>query len=74
MVIGCLHGPDREKGAPVYIVKDGKVVSTIMPKEELGLERFTHIHNAVMVEVGQRLFLIAQAWNPGDFAVLEQVQ
>lgn len=73
MVVGCLHGPDRAKGAPVYIVKDDQVVSTIMPKEELGLANFTHIHNATMVNVGGKLYVIAQAWNPGDFAILEQV-
>lgn len=72
-VVGCLHGPDRDKGAPVYILKDDRVVSTIMPKEELGLEKFQHIHNAVMHKVDGRLYLIVQAWNPGDFAILEQV-
>lgn len=72
-VVGCLHGPDRDKGAPVYILKDDEVVSTVMPKEDLGLEKFQHIHNAVMHKVGGRLYLIVQAWNPGDFAVLEQV-
>ena len=73
-VVGCLHGPDRSLGAPIYIVKDDQVVSTIMPKEELGLEKFTHIHNAVMVTVHDTLYVIAQAWNPGDFAILEQVK
>lgn len=72
-VIGCLHGPDRSKGAPIYIVKGDEVVSTIMPKEELGLANFTHIHNAVGVKVNGKLHIIAQAWNPGDFAILEQV-
>jgi hypothetical protein len=27
-----------------------------------------------MREMGGKLYLIAQAWNPGDFAILEQVQ
>ena len=72
-VVGCLHGPDRSKGAPIYILKDDKVVSTIMPKEDLGLKNFQHIHNAVLVEREGKLFIIAQAWNPGDFAILEQV-
>lgn len=72
-VVGCLNGPDKEKGAPIYILKDDKVVSTLMPKEDLGLELFTHIHNAVITERNGKLYVIAQAWNPGDFAILEQV-
>ena len=43
-----------------------------MPKEDLGLENFQHIHNAVLHEVKGKLYIIAQAWNPGDFAILEQ--
>lgn len=73
MVVGALHGPDRTKGAPIYILENDKVVSTIMPKEDLGLANFQHIHNAVMRKVGKKLYVIAQAWNPGDFAILEQV-
>lgn len=72
-VVGCLHGPDRSKGAPIYILKDDEVVSTIMPKEDLGLERFQHIHNAVLRELDGKLYILAQAWNPGDFVILEQV-
>ena len=72
-VVGCLYGPDREKGAPIYILRDGQVVSTVWPKEELGLEKFQHLHNAVLHQVDGKLYIIAQAWNPGDFAVLEQV-
>lgn len=73
MVVGALHGPDRTKGAPIYILENDKVVSTIMAKEELGLANFQHIHNAIMRKVGKKLYVIAQAWNPGDFAILEQV-
>jgi hypothetical protein len=72
MVVGALHGPDRTKGAPIYVVEKDQVVSTIMAKEELGLANFQHIHNAVMRKVGGKLYIIAQAWNPGDFAILEQ--
>ena len=72
-VVGCLEGPDKTKGAPIYIVKDGQVVSTIVPREELGLSQFAHVHNATMTSVNGKLYIIAQAWNPGDFAVLEQV-
>ena len=41
-----------------------------MIKEDLGLEKFTHIHNATIREIGGKLYIIAQAWNPGDFAIL----
>jgi hypothetical protein len=44
-----------------------------MIKEDLGLKNFTHIHNAVMKRMNNKLYVIAQAWNPGDFAILEQV-
>jgi DNA-binding beta-propeller fold protein YncE len=73
-VVGCLHGPDREKGAPIYLLNGRDLVSTIMPKEDLGLDNFTHIHNAVMTERNGKIYIIAQAWNPGGFAVLEQVK
>jgi len=72
-LVPCLEGADKTKGAPIYLIKDGKIVSTIMIQEDLGLGRFKHIHNAVLREVDGKLFIIAQAWNPGDFAVLEQV-
>ena len=72
-VVGCLHGPDREKGAPIYVLRGDEIISTIMPKTELGLANFQHIHNAVMVRRNDRYYIIAQAWNPGDFAVLEQI-
>ena len=73
-IAGCLHGHDRDKGAPIYLFENHKLVSTVMIKEELGLEKFQHIHNAVLRKIGDRYYIIAQAWNPGDFAILEQVQ
>jgi hypothetical protein len=72
-VVGALHGPDRSKGAPIYILENDQLVSTVMPKEDLGLKNFQHIHNAVLREYNGKLYVIAQAWNPGDFAILEQV-
>ena len=72
-VVGALHGPDREKGAPVYVLEEDRVVSEIRPKEDLGLAGFQHIHNAVLTRVKDRFYILVQAWNPGDFAVLEQV-
>lgn len=72
-VVPALDGPDRTKGAPIYLLENDQVVSTIMPKEELGLTTFQHIHNAVLRKVGGKLYIIMQSWNPGDFAILEQV-
>lgn len=73
-LVGCLHGPDRSKGATIYLLKGKELISTIIPREELGLERFTHIHNAVLRQLDGKLYIIAQAWNPGDFVILEQVK
>jgi hypothetical protein len=73
-VVGALHGPDREKGAPVYVLQGDRVVSEVWPKEELGLQNFQHVHNAVLHRIGERFYIILQAWNPGDFAILEQVK
>jgi hypothetical protein len=72
-VVAALDGPDRSKGAPIYLFEDDHLVSTLFPKDDLGLENFKHVHNAVLRQVGGKLYVIAQAWNPGDFAVLEQV-
>jgi hypothetical protein len=72
-VVAALDGPDKSKGAPIYLLEDDRLVSTIFPKDDLGLVNFKHIHNAVLREAGGKLYIIAQAWNPGDFAVLEQV-
>ena len=72
-IVGALRGPDTSKGAPIYLFEKDLLVSTIMIKEDLGLEKFTHIHNATIRELGGKLYIIAQAWNPGDFAILEQV-
>ncbi|HRK35346.1 MAG TPA: hypothetical protein PLJ47_12190 [Candidatus Hydrogenedentes bacterium] len=73
-IVGCLNGPAKDKGAPIYILKGDAIVSTLMPKEDLGLPNFTHIHNATFTKVGDKIYVIAQAWNPGDFAILEQVK
>lgn len=72
--VGSLNNPDKTKGAAIYILEKDKVISTILPKEELGLANFMHIHNAVLRQIGKKFYVIAQAWNPGDFAILEQVQ
>jgi hypothetical protein len=49
------------------------LISTTMPKEDLGLKNFKHVHNAALRKIGDKFYIIAQAWNPGDFAILEQV-
>ena len=72
-VIGTLDGPDKSRGAPIYLYEDDRLVSSIFPKDDLGLVNFKHIHNAVLRQAGGKLYIIAQSWNPGDFAVLEQV-
>ena len=72
-VVGSLDGPDRSKGAPIYLYEDDRLVSTLLPKDELGLVNFKHVHNAVLRSWNGKLYVIAQSWNPGDFAVLEQV-
>ena len=73
-VVACLYGPDRNKGAPLYILEGDNLVSTIMPKEELGVETFQHLHGAVIRKLGDKFYIIAQSWNPGDIVILEQVQ
>jgi len=72
-IVASLDGPDPSKGAPIYILENDQLVSTIMPKEDLGLQNFKHNHNAVLRKVGNKFYIVVQAWNPGDFAVLEQV-
>jgi len=72
-VVPALEGPDKSKGAPIYILENEKVVSTLMIKEDLGLPNFVHIHNAAIRKIGNKLYIFALAWNPGDFAILEQV-
>ena len=74
-VIGSLNHPTdpKTKGAPIYVLENDELISTILPKEELGLANFLHIHNAVMRQINNKYYIIAEAWNPGDFAILEQV-
>ncbi|MFN8391652.1 MAG: hypothetical protein U0136_15290 [Bdellovibrionota bacterium] len=72
-VASCLDGPDRSKGAPIYIMYKDKIVHTLIAREEFGLSNFTHIHGAAIRIVEQTpgkivLALRAQAWNPGGVA------
>jgi len=72
-VVAALDGPDPSRGAPIYLFQNGKLLSTIDPKDDLGLVNFKHVHNAALRRLDNKFYIIAQAWNPGDFAILEQV-
>ncbi len=72
-VVPALEGPDKKKGAPIYLLENGNLISTILIKEDLGLPNFSHVHNAAIRKIGGKFYIIALAWNPGDFAILEQV-
>lgn len=77
-LVGCLKGPGGSTPAPIYLLRDGNIVSEINIGKDLGLPGFTHIHNAAfrIVEGDDgrpRMFILAYAWNPGEFAVLEPV-
>lgn len=59
-------------GASIYIVEMEtlKIVSTIKPKDELGLASFVHLHNVFATVEDGVVALFCQSWNPGDFAIL----
>jgi hypothetical protein len=72
-VIGSLDDPEKGRPAPIYILDaDYHLISTIRPKEDLGIEQADHIHNVIWYQHNGKLYLICQAWNPGRFFVLEQ--
>lgn len=72
MIAGCLRGPKGGVGV-VQILRDGEVVSTLNLKEDLGLDQFQHVHNAIGVVFEGKLFVLCYGWNPGCYAVLEHV-
>ena len=55
-------------------MKTLKVVSTIKPRDELGLNKFVHLHNVFPTVDDGAVTLFCQAWNGGDFAVLRQAK
>lgn len=65
----------KGSGASVHIVdmETLEIVGSVSPKDDLGLEKFVHLHNVFPVVENGRLTLFCQAWNPGDFAILRQV-
>ena len=71
-VVGSLDDPDEGRSAPIYILDAAtyNVVSTIRAKEDLGVEKANHIHNAVWHEHDGERYLVCQAWNPGYYFVL----
>ncbi len=73
--IGCLQDPEEGRPAPIYIVdaESYALLSTIRPKEELGVAEAQHIHNVVLHTHNGQLFLVCQAWNPGRYFVLQKV-
>lgn len=74
-VVGSLVDPFKDRPAPIYIIDalTYDVLSTVRPKEELGIDPVQHLHHVVWhVHQGQ-LYLVCQSWNPGHFFVLEQV-
>ena len=72
-VVGSLDDPQQGRPAPIYILDATtyQLLSTVRPKEELGLELVDHLHNVVWHEHNGRLFLVCQAWKPGHYFVLE---
>ncbi len=74
-VIGSLVDPVKDRPAPIYIVDADtyEVLSTIRPKEDLGIDPVQHLHNVVWHTVNNRLYLVCQSWNPGYYFVLEGV-
>ena len=76
MVIGSLRDPVEDRPAPIYVVDADtyEVLSTIRPKEDLGIELVQHLHNVIWHVHNDNLYLVCQAWNPGYYFVLERVR
>ncbi|MCC6455852.1 MAG: hypothetical protein IT328_12950 [Caldilineaceae bacterium] len=73
-VVGSLDDPEKDRPAPIYILDaDYHLLSTVRPKEDLGIEQADHIHNVIWYPHNGSLFLICQSWNPGRYFVLEWV-
>lgn len=77
-LVACLRGPGESTPAPIYVFEDGNLVSEINLGRDLGLVGFTQVHNAVFRVIeepggSRKFFILAYGWNPGHFAILEQV-
>ena len=75
-VVGSLYDPVKDRPAPIYILDAAtyEVLSTIRPKEELGIEAVQHLHNVVWQVYDDQVYLVCQSWNPGHYFVLELTQ
>ena len=71
-LVSCLRAKGWGFGV-VHLLRGTEIVATLKPKDDLGLEAFDHIHNAVGVVVDKKLYVLCYGWNPGCFAVLEHV-
>jgi len=73
-LVSSLDDPEQGRAAPIYVLdaESYEVLSTIRPKQDLGVEQADHIHNAVWYRHRGRLYLVCQAWNPGHYFVLAQ--
>jgi hypothetical protein len=73
-VIACLRDPDENRPAPIYIIdaENYELLSTIRPKEELGVELAQHLHNVVLHMHDGQIYLICQAWDPGHYFILQK--
>jgi hypothetical protein len=71
-LVGSLDDPQEGRPAPIYVLdaQTYAVVSTVRPKEDLGVDLADHIHNAVWYQHAGQVYLICQAWNPGRYFVL----
>ncbi len=75
-VIGSLFDPEREQHpAPIYVVDadSDQVLSTVRPKEELGVDLAQHLHNVIWHVHDGQVYLLCQSWNPGYYFVLQQI-
>ncbi|MEM0968791.1 MAG: hypothetical protein AAGJ31_05540 [Verrucomicrobiota bacterium] len=76
-VVGCLKGAGGTPGEVYILDPSGEVLSVVKPKLDLGLSEghtnVEHVHNASWTKVGDTIFLLVYAWNPGGFAVLERI-
>jgi len=76
-VVGCLRGAGNAPGEVYILNPAGEVLSVIKPKTDLGLSEgntnVEHVHNASWTKVGDTVYLLVYAWNPGGFVVLERV-
>jgi hypothetical protein len=72
-VVGSLKDPVQDRPAPIYIIdaQTFEVLSTLRPKEELGIQPVQHLHNVIGHIHNGQLYLVCQSWNPGLYFVLE---